>query len=104
MKKIGRVEFEGTADPTFVGAHGESVLTVRVLRCYKISVLYFNTQKDSYDLWVSVPNAKVKPLVVTCDNFLKEFHMKYVPPAYCDVKKKELLNLRKQGMFVGENE
>ena len=30
--------------------------------------------------------------------------MKYVPPAYCDAKKKEFLNQRQQGMFVGENE
>ena len=67
-------------------------------------MFYFNTQKDSYDWWVSVPNAKVKSLVITCDNFLMEFNIKYVPHAYSDVKKKELLNLRQQGMFVGENE
>ena len=29
--------------------------------------------------------------------------MKYVPPAYCDAKKKEFLNQRQQGMFVCEN-
>ncbi|XP_049365742.1 uncharacterized protein LOC125830606 [Solanum verrucosum] len=30
--------------------------------------------------------------------------MKYVPPAYCDVKKKEFLNLRQRGMSIAEYE
>ncbi|XP_049403939.1 uncharacterized protein LOC125867445 [Solanum stenotomum] len=65
---------------------------------YAISLL----QKDAYDWWVSVPNAKVKPHVLTWDDFLREFRMKYVPPAYCDAKRKEFLNLRQRGMSIAE--
>ncbi|XP_055822858.1 uncharacterized protein LOC129891495 [Solanum dulcamara] len=60
------------------------------------------THKDAYDWWVGVPNAKVKPPVLTWDDFVKEFRMKYVPPAYCDAKKKEFLNLRQRGMSIAE--
>ncbi|XP_049394664.1 uncharacterized protein LOC125858949 [Solanum stenotomum] len=67
---------------------------------YAISLL----QKDAYDWWVSVLNAKVKPHVLTWDDFLREFCMKYVPPAYCDEKKKEFLNLRQRGMSIVEYE
>ncbi|XP_055803407.1 uncharacterized protein LOC129872443 [Solanum dulcamara] len=49
-----------------------------------------------------MPNAKAKPPVLTWDDFVKEFHMKYVPPAYCDAKKKEFLNLRQRGMSIAE--
>ena len=58
---------------------------------YAISLL----QKDVYNWWVSVLNAKVKPYILTWDDFLKEFQMKYVPLADYDAKKKEFLNLRK---------
>ncbi|XP_070040720.1 uncharacterized protein [Nicotiana tomentosiformis] len=73
MRKTGRVEFEGTTDPT-----------------------------DAYDWWVSVPNAKAKPLVLTWDDFVKAFHTKYVPLVYCDAKKKEFLNLRQGSMSIAE--
>ncbi|XP_059310990.1 uncharacterized protein LOC132062433 [Lycium ferocissimum] len=59
-------------------------------------------QKDAYDWWVSVPNAKAKPPVLTWNDFVKEFHMKYVPPAYNDVKKKEFLNLEQGSMSIAE--
>ena len=67
---------------------------------YVISLL----QKDSYDWWVSVPDAKVKPPVLSWDDFLKEFLMKYVPPTYCDGKKKKLLNQRQRNMSIVEYE
>uniref|UniRef100_A0A1U7W605 Uncharacterized protein LOC104222982 n=1 Tax=Nicotiana sylvestris TaxID=4096 RepID=A0A1U7W605_NICSY len=65
---------------------------------YVISLL----QKDAYDWWVSVPNAKAKPLVLTWDDFVKSFRAKYVPPVYCDDKKKEFLNLRQGSMSIAE--
>ncbi|XP_049357231.1 uncharacterized protein LOC125821912 [Solanum verrucosum] len=106
MRKMGGVEFKGTVDPTDVEQwleHMESVF--EQLECsdvakfkYAISLL----QKDAHDWWVSVPNAKVKPHVLTWDDFLREFRMKYVPPAYCDTKIMEFLNLRQRGMFIAE--
>lgn len=42
--------------------------------------------KDSYYRLVSISNDKEKTLVLTWDGFVKEFHMKYVPPTYCDEK------------------
>ncbi|XP_060190656.1 uncharacterized protein LOC132619921 [Lycium barbarum] len=65
---------------------------------YAVSLL----QKDAYDWWVSVPNAKAKPSVLTWNDFVKEFHMKYVPPTYHDAKKKEFLNLELGGMSIAE--
>ncbi|XP_075088504.1 uncharacterized protein LOC142170482 [Nicotiana tabacum] len=65
---------------------------------YVISLL----QKYAYDWWVSVPNAKAKPPVLTWDNFVKSFRAKYVPPVYCDAKKKEFLNLRQGSMSTAE--
>ncbi|XP_055800363.1 uncharacterized protein LOC129869769 [Solanum dulcamara] len=53
-------------------------------------------EKDSYDWWVSVSNAKEKPPVLTWNDFVKKFHMKYVPPAYHDAKKIEFLNLEQE--------
>ena len=108
MRKMGGVEFEGTVDPTDAEQWLERMERVfEQLECsdvakfkYAISLL----QKDAYDWWVSVPNAKVKPSVLTWDDFLKEFRMKYVPPAYCDAKKKEFLNLRQRSMSIAEYE
>ncbi|XP_070057846.1 uncharacterized protein [Nicotiana tomentosiformis] len=103
MRKMGGVEFEGTTDPTVAEQWLERMERVfEQLECtnaskfkYVISLL----QKDAYDWWVSVPNAKAKPLVLTWDDFVKAFHAKYIPPVYCDAKKKEFLNLR-QGISV----
>ncbi|XP_015159649.1 uncharacterized protein [Solanum tuberosum] len=106
MRKMGGVEFEGTVDPSDAEQWLERIERVfEQIKCsdvtkfkYAISLL----QKDAYDWWVSVPNAKVKPLVLTWDYFLREFRMKYVPPAYCDAKRKEFLNLRQRGMYIVE--
>ncbi|XP_009595194.2 uncharacterized protein [Nicotiana tomentosiformis] len=63
--------------------------------------LFYN-KKNAYDWWVSVPNAKAKPPVLTWDDFVKAFRAKYVPPFYCDAKKKEFLNLRQGIMSIAE--
>nr|XP_016483443.1 PREDICTED: uncharacterized protein LOC107804130 [Nicotiana tabacum] len=104
MRKMGGVEFEGTTDPTVAEQWLERMERVfEQLECtnaakfkYAISLL----QKDAYDWWVSVPNAKAKPPVLTWDDFVKSFRAKYVPPVYCDAKKKEFLNLRQGSMSI----
>ncbi|XP_060210647.1 uncharacterized protein LOC132637597 [Lycium barbarum] len=103
---MGRVKFEGTVDPTDAEQWLERMEKVfEQLECsdaakfkYAVSLL----QKDAYDWWVSVPNAKEKPHVLTWNDFVKEFHMKYVPPAYHDAKKKEFLNLKQGSMSIAE--
>ncbi|XP_060195272.1 uncharacterized protein LOC132624523 [Lycium barbarum] len=103
---MGGVEFEVTVDPTDAEQWLERMERVfEQLECsdaakfkYVVSLL----QKDAYDWWVSVPNAKAKPPVLTWNDFVKEFHMKYVPPAYHDAKKKEFLNLEQGGMSIAE--
>ncbi|XP_049364359.1 uncharacterized protein LOC125829149 [Solanum verrucosum] len=105
---MGGVEFEGTVDPTDAEQWLDRMERVfEQIECsdvekfkYVISLL----QKDVYDWWVSVLNAKVKPPILTWADFLKEFRMKYVPPAYCDAKKKEFLNIRQRGMFIVQYE
>ncbi|XP_060183084.1 uncharacterized protein LOC132613039 [Lycium barbarum] len=106
MRKMDGVEFEVTVDPTDAEQLLERMERVfEQLECsdaakfkYVVSLL----QKDAYDWWVSVPNAKVKPPVLTWNDFVKEFHMKYVPPAYHDAKKKEFFNLEQGGMSIAE--
>ena len=69
MKKLGGVEFEGTVDPTDAEQWLERMERMfEQLECsdvakfkYTISLL----QKDAYDWWVRVLNAKVKPSVLT---------------------------------------
>ncbi|XP_049358816.1 uncharacterized protein LOC125823482 [Solanum verrucosum] len=108
MRKMGGVEFEGTVDPTNVEQWLEHMERIfEQLECsnvakfkYAISLL----QNDAYDWWVSVPNAKVKPHVLTWDDFLRELCMKYVPPVYCDAKRNEFLNLRQRGMSIAEHQ
>nr|XP_016508800.1 PREDICTED: uncharacterized protein LOC107826353 [Nicotiana tabacum] len=103
---MGGVEFEGATDPTVVEEWLECMERVfEQLKCtnaakfkYVISLL----QKDAYDWWVSVPNAKAKPSMLTWDDFVKSFRAKYVPYVYCDAKKKEFLNLRKRSMSIAE--
>ncbi|XP_070015988.1 uncharacterized protein [Nicotiana sylvestris] len=103
---MGRVEFEGTTDPTVAEQWLERMERVfEQLECtnaakfkYVISLL----QKNAYDWWVSVPNTKAKPSVLTWDDFVKSFRAKYVPPVYCDAKKKEFLNLRQGSMSIAE--
>nr|XP_016451559.1 PREDICTED: uncharacterized protein LOC107776209 [Nicotiana tabacum] len=83
MRKMGGVEFEGTTDPTVAEQWLERMERVfEQLECtnaakfkYAISLL----QNDAYDWWVSVPNAKAKPPVLTWDDFVKSFRAKYVP-------------------------
>ncbi|XP_060182258.1 uncharacterized protein LOC132611920 [Lycium barbarum] len=103
---MGRVEFEGTVDPTDVEQwleHMERVL--ELFECseavqfkYVVSLL----QKDAYDWWVSVPNAKAKPSVLTWNDFVTEFRMNYVPPAYHDARKNEFSNLEQRSMSIAE--
>ncbi|XP_070049289.1 uncharacterized protein [Nicotiana tomentosiformis] len=106
MRKMGGVEFEGTTYPTIAEQWLERMERVfEQLECtnaskfkYVISLL----QKDAYDWWVSVPNAKAKPSVLTWDDFVKAFRAKYGPRVYCDAKKKEFLNLRQGSMSIAE--
>ncbi|XP_055801767.1 uncharacterized protein LOC129870912 [Solanum dulcamara] len=103
---MGGVEFEGTVDPTVAEKWFERIERVfEQLECsdtakfkYAVSLL----QKYSYDWWVSVPNAREKPPVLTWNDFVKEFNKKYVPPAYHDVNKKEFLNLEQGSMSITE--
>ncbi|XP_055831002.1 uncharacterized protein LOC129900054 [Solanum dulcamara] len=80
MRKMGRVEFEGTVDPTDAEQWLERIERVfEQLECSDIAKFKYDIsllQKDAYDWWVSVPNAKAKPPVLTWDDFVKEFRMK----------------------------
>ncbi|XP_019266580.1 PREDICTED: uncharacterized protein LOC109244009 [Nicotiana attenuata] len=98
------VEFEGTTHPTVVEQWPKCMervierleYTNAAKFKYDISLL----QKDAYDWWVSVPNAKEKSPVLTWDDFIKAFRVKYVPHVYCDAKKKEFLNLRQGSVSI----
>ena len=82
---MGCLEFEGMVDPTDVEQWLDRMERVfeQLKRSdvakskYVISLL----QKDAYDWWVTIPNAKVKPSALNWYDFLKEFCIKYLPPA-----------------------
>ncbi|XP_060182321.1 uncharacterized protein LOC132611984 [Lycium barbarum] len=80
MRKMGGVEFEGTVDPTNVEQWLECIERVfeqlECLEAAKFKYVVSLLQKNAYDWWVSVPNAKEKPSVLTWNDFVKEFHMK----------------------------
>ena len=105
MRKMGGVMFEGMVNPTDVEQWLDRMERVfEQLECSdvaKFKYIISLSQKEAYDWWVSVPNAKVKSPVLSWDDFLKEFSM-YVPPDYCDAKKKEFINLRQRGMSIAE--
>ncbi|XP_049405207.1 uncharacterized protein LOC125868643 [Solanum stenotomum] len=75
MRKMGGLEFEGTVDPTDAEQWLERIERVfKQLECSDVATFKYSIsllQKDAYDWWVSHPNAKVKPLVLTWDDFLK---------------------------------
>ncbi|XP_055800362.1 uncharacterized protein LOC129869767 [Solanum dulcamara] len=73
---MGGVEFEGIVDPTYAEHWLEQIERV------------FEQLECSDDA-----KFKAKPPVLTWNNFVKEFHKKYVPPSYHDAKKKQFLNL-----------
>lgn len=106
MRKLGRVEFESIVDRSDAEEWLASVERVfDQLECSDVSKFTYSfslLQKITYEWWVSALNSKVKPSVLTWDNFLKEFRMKYMPHAYYDAKKQEVLNLRQRGMSIAE--
>ncbi|KAH0650920.1 hypothetical protein KY290_031766 [Solanum tuberosum] len=74
MRKMGGVEFEGTVDPT------------------------------DAEQWLERMERVFEQLECSDVAKFKEFHMKYVPPAYCDAKRNEFLNLRQLGISIVENQ
>ncbi|XP_060182215.1 uncharacterized protein LOC132611867 [Lycium barbarum] len=84
MRKMGGVEFEGTVDPTDAEQWLEQM--ERVFEQLECS----DAAKFKYDV------SLLQKMLMT------EFHMKYVPPAYHDGKKKEFLNLEQWGMSIAE--
>ncbi|XP_055822037.1 uncharacterized protein LOC129890523 [Solanum dulcamara] len=82
---MGGVEFEGTVDPT--DAEQWLELIERVFEQLQCS---------------DAAKFKAKPLVLTWNDFVNEFHKKYVPPAYHDAKKKKFLNLEQGSMSIAE--
>ena len=67
---------------------------------YAISLL----QEDAYDWSVTVPNTRVRPWILTYDDFLRAFQNKYMPAAYRNVKVREFTNLKQGTMTVAEYE
>nr|XP_033508503.1 uncharacterized protein LOC117273441 [Nicotiana tomentosiformis] len=73
MRKMGGVEFEGTIDPTVAE------------QCLECMEKVFEQLE-----------------LLTWDDFVKTFRVKYVTPVYCDAKKKVCLNLRQGSMPIAE--
>ncbi|KAL0446511.1 UNVERIFIED_CONTAM: hypothetical protein Slati_1779000, partial [Sesamum latifolium] len=86
VRRQGAKVFPGTTDP----AEAEEWLrnTERVLdriECtpeqrlrYAVSLF----KKDALDWWETVPGSKNRPIILTWNDFLKEFADKYTPPVY----------------------
>ena len=86
LRKMGAEDFKGSTNP--LEAERWLQRTERIFEMmyytpeekldYAVSLL----QEDAYDWWVTVPRSRVRPWVLTYDDFLKAFHNKYMPAAY----------------------
>ena len=93
LQKMGAKDFRGTTNP--LEAERWLQRTERIFEQmyyspeekldYAISLL----QEDAYDWWVTVPNSRVRPWVITYDDFLKAFRTKYMLAAYQNVQVRE---------------
>ena len=61
-------------------------------------------QGDAFDWWETVPNATVRPPMLTYTDFLREFRDRYIPEMYREEKMREFINLRQKSMTVAEYE
>ncbi|KAL0395413.1 UNVERIFIED_CONTAM: Transposon Tf2-11 polyprotein [Sesamum latifolium] len=104
VRRQGAKVFPGTTDP----AEAEEWLrnTERVLdriECtpeqrlrYAVSLF----EKDALDWWETVSGSKNRPIILTWNDFLKEFADKYTPPVYRNRKKVEFLELKQNELSV----
>ncbi|KAL0462736.1 UNVERIFIED_CONTAM: Retrovirus-related Pol polyprotein from transposon [Sesamum latifolium] len=104
VRRQGAKVFPGTTDP----AEAEEWLrnTERVLdriECtpeqrlrYAVSLF----EKDALDWWETIPGSKNRPIILTWNDFLKEFADKYTPPVYRNRKKVEFLELKQNELSV----
>ena len=69
----------------------------------KFDYAVFLLQGNAYSWWKTVPNSRVRPPVLTWEDFLREFNEKYAPAVYKREKRREFIEL-KQGnnMSVAE--
>ena len=49
-----------------------------------------------------VPGSRIRPMILSWDDFLHEFEIKYTPPIYRDKKKREFLDLQQNELSVEE--
>ena len=61
-------------------------------------------QGDAYEWSETVPNATVRPPILTYNDFLREFRDRYMPEMYREEKMREFINLRQKSMTVAEYE
>ncbi|KAL0455612.1 UNVERIFIED_CONTAM: Transposon Tf2-12 polyprotein [Sesamum latifolium] len=57
-------------------------------------------EKDALDWVETVPGSKNRPIILTWNDFLKEFADKYTPPVYRNCKKVEFLELKQNELSV----
>ena len=61
-------------------------------------------EKDALDWWETVPGSPNRPMILTWNDFLREFAYKYTPPVYKSKKKVEFLKLEQNDESVAEYE
>ena len=60
--------------------------------------------KDARNWWETLPGSQEEPFIMTWEEFLREFKLKYMPAIYQERKKLEFLELKQKEMFVAEYE
>ncbi len=96
--KYGAAEFKGTVDSLEVEQWLERMERIfKKLHCmedlkfeYSASLLH----GDPYEWWKTIPHSLVEPLVLTWNDFLREFRQKYILDTYVDMKLQEFLSLK----------
>ena len=98
LKKLGVTPFCSTLDPAEAEAWLESTERVfTLMQCTpdeKFDYAVFLLQGDAYSWWKTIPHSMVQPPVLTWDDFLREYHEKYVPVVYKREKRLDFIELK----------
>ena len=106
LKKHGAEEFVGTTNPTVAEEWLRKFERISErFNCspeQKLKFATFLLEKDALDWWEIVPGSRIRPIILSWDDFLHEFEIKYTPPIYRDKKKRQFLDLQQNEMSVEE--
>ncbi|MBN8156840.1 retrotransposon gag domain-containing protein, partial [Vibrio vulnificus] len=68
----------------------------------KFDYAVFLLQGDAYNWCKTVPQSLIQPPVLKWDDFLREFHERYMPPVFKHENRREFVQLQQNNMIVAK--